>query len=61
MHCDKMLQFACHKILDTYKHEFIYLFVSKYRGKIMFEARNFRARKVGIPVPESCGTNVSWL
>jgi hypothetical protein len=33
MHCDKMLQYACHMILHTYKHEFIYLFVSKHRGK----------------------------
>jgi hypothetical protein len=54
-----MLQFACHMILHAYKHEFIYLFVSKHREKkIKFEARNFRARKVGIPAPESCGTNV---
>jgi hypothetical protein len=63
MHCDKMLQFECHMIFHTYKHDFIYLFVIKHREEknSKFEARNFRTRKVGIPTPENCGTNISWL
>jgi hypothetical protein len=66
----KVARYACgedahvltNRFLMPCNHVLFYLFVSKHKEKkIKFEARNFRERKVGIPTPESCGTNVSWL